>query len=49
MEGENGVVRYLDISPLAFLDGRAPIVCACGLGDVAFAGRHWDGDGDGCE
>ena len=37
---------YLDVSPLAFFNRCASIVCAGGLGDVALAGRHWD-DGDG--
>ena len=45
----NGTGQYLDVSPLAFFDGCAPIVCACGLGDVTFAGRHWDGFGWECE
>ena len=38
--GVKGV--YLDIGPFTFFDGCTSIVCACGLGDVAFAGRHWD-------
>ena len=31
---------YLDVGPFAFFDGCTAVVCACGLGDVAFAGRH---------
>ena len=50
LEVKIGRYRYLDVRPFAFFNGRtSSIICAGGLGDVAFAGRHWDGDGDVCE
>lgn len=37
-----GEGEVLDVGAFALFDGCTTIVCACGLGDVAFAGRHWD-------